>query len=78
MDEKTTVQQDGVTDGQAYNERRMSRVSAIQRRESVTRAFSNDRRPSQAIISDAAAATETEQKMSVWQGLKTYPKAIGW
>lgn len=78
MDDKTVVQHDGLTDGQAYNERRMSRVSAIQRRESVTRAFSDARRPSQTIINDAANATETEQKMTVWQGLKTYPKAIGW
>lgn len=73
-DEKGAI----VTDGQAYNERRMSRVSAIQRRESVTRAFSNARRPSQVIINDAANATEKEQSMTVWQGLKTYPKAIGW
>lgn len=76
--EKGVVQHDGATEGQAYNERRMSRVSAIQRRESVTRAFSDARRPSQTIINDAANATEKEQKMTVWQGLKTYPKAIGW
>lgn len=78
MDEKGAVDHDGMSNGQAYNERRMSRVSAIQRRESVTRAFSDARRPSQAIINDAANATEKEQKMTVWQGLKTYPKAIGW
>lgn len=73
-DDKATV----VTDGQAYNERRMSRVSDVQRSNSVSRAFSNARRPSQVIINDAANATETEQKMTVWQGVKTYPKAIGW
>lgn len=67
-----------ITDGQAYNERRMSRVSAIQQRESVTRAFSDARRPSNVIINDAANATEKEQTMTVWQGIKTYPKAIGW
>lgn len=64
--------------GESYNERRMSRVSEVQRQHSVTRAFSDARRPSAAIINDAAAATETEQKMTVWQGIKTYPKAIGW
>lgn len=67
-----------ISDGQAYNERRMSRVSEIQRRESVSRSFSDARRPSHAIITNAANATETEQKMTVWQGIRTYPKAIGW
>ncbi|KAL1635259.1 hypothetical protein SLS58_010335 [Diplodia intermedia] len=27
---------------------------------------------------DAANATHAEQKMSLWQGLKTYPYAVGW
>ena len=64
--------------GQAYNERRASRVSGVQRKESVSRHFSEDRRPSAGIINDAANATEAEQKMTVWQGIKSYPAAIGW
>jgi SP family general alpha glucoside:H+ symporter-like MFS transporter len=27
---------------------------------------------------DAARAAEAETQMSLWQGIKTYPKAIGW
>ena len=64
--------------GEAYNERRASRVAATQRNVSISRSFADARRPSAAIVNDAANATETEQKMTVWQGLKTYPKAIGW
>lgn len=30
------------------------------------------------IIDDAKRATEKEHKMSLWQGIKLYPKAIGW
>ena len=30
------------------------------------------------VTSDAAKATEAEQKMSLMQGLRTYPKAVGW
>lgn len=78
MEEKGTISERRMSVGQAYNERRMSRVSEIQRRESITRAFSDARRPSAAIINDAANATEKEQTMGVWQGIKTYPKAIGW
>lgn len=64
--------------GQAYNERRASRVAPIQRTMSVARSFSDARRPSATIINDAANATETEQTMTVLQGIKTYPAAIGW
>jgi SP family general alpha glucoside:H+ symporter-like MFS transporter len=30
------------------------------------------------VIQDARIATEKEHKMSLWQGLKLYPKAVGW
>jgi SP family general alpha glucoside:H+ symporter-like MFS transporter len=30
------------------------------------------------VISDARLATEKEHSMSLWQGLKLYPKAVGW
>lgn len=30
------------------------------------------------MISDAQAATTKEHSMTLWQGLKLYPKAIGW
>lgn len=30
------------------------------------------------VIHDARLATEKEHQMSLWQGLKLYPKAIGW
>lgn len=30
------------------------------------------------LIRDAKAATEKEHNMSLWQGLKLYPKAVGW
>lgn len=30
------------------------------------------------IINDARLATEKEHKMTLWQGIKLYPKAIGW
>jgi MFS transporter, SP family, general alpha glucoside:H+ symporter len=30
------------------------------------------------IIENAKAATAREQKMSLWQGIKLYPKAVGW
>lgn len=30
------------------------------------------------MVFNAKAATEKEQKMSLWQGLKLYPKAVGW
>lgn len=29
-------------------------------------------------IQEAKLATEQEQAMSLWQGIKLYPKAIGW
>ncbi|OJD38035.1 sugar porter family mfs transporter [Diplodia corticola] len=32
----------------------------------------------QDLARDAANATHAEQKMSLWQGLKTYPYAVGW
>lgn len=30
------------------------------------------------VVNDAQQATEKEHKMTLWQGLKLYPKAIGW
>ena len=30
------------------------------------------------IIADARRATEKEHQMSLWEGVKLYPKAIGW
>jgi SP family general alpha glucoside:H+ symporter-like MFS transporter len=30
------------------------------------------------IIHNAKAATEKEHRMSLWEGIKTYPKAVGW
>ncbi|KAF1961259.1 maltose permease MAL61 [Byssothecium circinans] len=30
------------------------------------------------VVSDARLATENEHSMSLWQGLKLYPKAVGW
>lgn len=30
------------------------------------------------IIAEAKVATTQEHEMSLWQGLKLYPKAIGW
>lgn len=30
------------------------------------------------LVQDAKAATEAEQTMTLWQGIKVYPKAIGW
>lgn len=30
------------------------------------------------VIHNARAATEKEHRMSLWQGIKTYPKAVGW
>jgi len=30
------------------------------------------------LVQDAKAATEAEQSMTLWQGIKVYPKAIGW
>ncbi|KAL1990230.1 hypothetical protein VTN49DRAFT_6069 [Thermomyces lanuginosus] len=30
------------------------------------------------LIANAKAATEKEQKMSLWQGIKLYPKAVAW
>ena len=30
------------------------------------------------IIADAKRATEKERHMSLWEGVKLYPKAIGW
>ncbi|KAF4305586.1 Sugar/inositol transporter [Botryosphaeria dothidea] len=30
------------------------------------------------LVHDAANATQAEQSMSLWQGLKTYPYAVGW
>lgn len=30
------------------------------------------------LVDDAKAATAKEHSMSLWTGIKTYPKAIGW
>lgn len=30
------------------------------------------------MVADAQAATAKEHQMTIWQGLKLYPKAIGW
>lgn len=30
------------------------------------------------IIQNAKAATDKEQRMTLWEGIKTYPKAVGW
>ena len=30
------------------------------------------------LIRNAKAATDKEHKMSLWQGIKLYPKAVGW
>ena len=30
------------------------------------------------VINDARLATEKEHRMSLWQGIKLYPKAVGW
>ncbi|GIJ88745.1 hypothetical protein Asppvi_007672 [Aspergillus pseudoviridinutans] len=30
------------------------------------------------VIQNARAATEKEHRMSLWEGIKTYPKAVGW
>lgn len=30
------------------------------------------------VVHNARAATEKEQRMSLWEGIKTYPKAVGW
>jgi MFS transporter, SP family, general alpha glucoside:H+ symporter len=30
------------------------------------------------IFISAKSATDKEQKMSLWQGIKLYPKAVGW
>jgi MFS transporter, SP family, general alpha glucoside:H+ symporter len=30
------------------------------------------------VIQNAKAATDKEQKMSLWQGIRLYPKAVGW
>ena len=36
------------------------------------------KRAADRVISDARLATEKEHKMTLWQGIKLYPKAIGW
>ncbi|KAI9881659.1 MAG: hypothetical protein M1823_006630, partial [Watsoniomyces obsoletus] len=30
------------------------------------------------MFTNAASATDKEHKMSLWQGIKLYPKAVGW
>lgn len=41
--------------------------------------FDNDhKRAADRVISDARHATEKEHNMTLWQGIKLYPKAIGW
>ncbi|KAI0120934.1 alpha glucoside transporter [Xylariales sp. AK1849] len=35
-------------------------------------------KPLRDLIQDAKLATEKEHKMTLWQGIKLYPKAIGW
>lgn len=35
-------------------------------------------RPMDAVIENAKTATEKEHKMTLWQGIKLYPKAVGW
>lgn len=30
------------------------------------------------VIHNAKAATDKEHKMTLWQGIKLYPKAVGW
>lgn len=36
------------------------------------------KRTNSLVISRARAATEKEQKMTLMEGIRTYPKAIGW
>lgn len=36
------------------------------------------KRAADKVINDARLATENEHRMTLWQGLKLYPKAIGW
>ncbi|KAI8943545.1 hypothetical protein NX059_001541 [Plenodomus lindquistii] len=36
------------------------------------------KRAADRVVSDARHATEKEHKMTLWQGIKLYPKAIGW
>lgn len=31
-----------------------------------------------AVIHNAKIATDKEHKMTLWQGIKLYPKAVGW
>jgi SP family general alpha glucoside:H+ symporter-like MFS transporter len=36
------------------------------------------RKAADRVINDARLATEKEHAMSLWQGIKLYPKAVGW
>jgi MFS transporter, SP family, general alpha glucoside:H+ symporter len=38
----------------------------------------NRRRSMDDVIDRARTATEKEHRMSLWQGIKLYPKAVGW
>ena len=55
-------------------------VANIDRRLSSVAWNNGNRKESVAneILDDAQKATQSEQKMSVWEATKTYPKACGW
>jgi len=40
--------------------------------------YDDHKRASDKVINDARLATDKEHAMSLWQGVKLYPKAIGW
>ena len=68
MSRRTSIVPDGTTI--ANVDRRLSSV-----------AWNNGNRKESAareILDDAQKATQSEQKMSVWEAIKTYPKACGW
>lgn len=58
--------------------RRQSAVDYVGRAGSIGHAVAPENLPSKTIIEDASNAQEREVSMTLMQGIKAYPKAIGW
>lgn len=57
----------------------ISGQEATQRKQSITAEdVSHLARVDTAVAAEAARATQSEVSMTLMQGIKTYPKAIGW
>lgn len=73
----TTVSVNNIEQG--LESRRPSVVDNVTpRKASVGHVVAAENLSDKNIVKDAANAEAREREMTIWQGLKTYPKAIGW